>query len=61
MLRSLSRCSALILMTGFAALLTAPAGAQLFSPSLDLSTLNGTNGFVLNGIDEFDLSEGDHS
>jgi len=42
-------------------MMTAPAGAQLFSPSLDLSTLNGTNGFVLNGIDEFDLSEGDHS
>ena len=60
MLRSLSRCFALILMTGFA-VLSAPAGAQLFSPSLDLSTLNGTNGFVLNGIDEFDLSEGDHS
>ena len=60
MLRSHSRCSALILMTGFAALSTS-AGAQLFSPSLDLSTLNGTNGFVLNGIDEFDLSEGDHS
>ena len=27
-----------------------------FSPSLDLSTLDGTNGFVINGIDRFDLS-----
>jgi hypothetical protein len=60
MLRSLSRCFVLVSMTGFA-LLTAPAGAQLFSPSLDLSTLNGTNGFVLHGIDQDDLSEGDHS
>jgi hypothetical protein len=60
MLRSLPRYFALISMTGFA-VLSAPAGAQLFSPSLDLSMLNGTNGFVLNGIDEFDLSEGDNS
>ncbi|MEH2071804.1 MAG: Ig-like domain-containing protein [Nostoc sp.] len=27
-----------------------------FSPSLELSTLNGSNGFVLNGIDEGDFS-----
>ena len=29
-----------------------------FSPSLDLSTLDGTNGFVINGIDSFDVSGG---
>ena len=27
-----------------------------FSPSLDLSTLNGSNGFVINGVDETDFS-----
>ena len=27
-----------------------------FGPSLDLSTLNGSDGFILNGIDEFDYS-----
>ena len=27
-----------------------------FSPSLNLSTLDGTNGFVINGIDVYDLS-----
>jgi hypothetical protein len=30
--------------------------ASGFSPSLNLSTLNGTNGFVINGIDARDLS-----
>jgi hypothetical protein len=56
MLRSLSRCFALISMTGLALLMSAPAGAQPFPPSLDLSTLNGTNGFVLNGFDPGDAS-----
>ena len=43
----------------FAALLaigSSEARAQLFPASFDLSTLDGTNGFVLNGIDSFDSS-----
>ena len=43
-------------LAALAVLLPLSAGAQPFSPSLDLSTLNGASGFVLNGIDPEDVS-----
>ena len=42
-----------------AALAAGPSSAHAqFPASIDLSTLDGTNGFVINGIDQFDYSGG---
>ena len=35
--------------------MSSSAPAVDLAPAFDLSSLNGSNGFVLNGIDEFDL------